>query len=316
MNWYFATADGRQETLTELQLQSEVAARRVDGATLVWREGMAEWQRLDAVRPDLFSGIKSHPKSLPPYDLTEPVAVCVISGNILPQSQMLNYGGTWVSPDHKETFLQSLREGVSIGQERPGDGYWTFRDPSMRARLAKIFIVIVSIAGIVISLLGPLGSGDESVELNAVDAVIGILSLLLFPCFIASVVFFCMWTHRVVANAYALGGKWQTISPGWAVGWYFIPIANLWKPFQGLKEAWQTSFETDHVPGMMRLWWGTWLVSNMLDNASMRLALNGEFGISQTIDLISLAVDIPLLIAVFAMISRLTRQQRQRAGLE
>ena len=67
---------------------------------------------------------------------------------------------------------------------------------------------------------------------------------------------------------------------------------------------------------MMRLWWGTWLVSNMLDNASMRLALNGEFGISQTIDLISLAVDIPLLIAVFAMISRLTRQQRQRAGLE
>ena len=58
-------------------------------------------------------------------------------------------------------------------------------------------------------------------------------------------------------------------SPGWSVGWYFIPIANLWKPYQALKEIYKASFykenwEKEKVPYVFPIWWTTWILGNAL----------------------------------------------------
>src|SRR5207244_1534984 len=46
---------------------------------------------------------------------------------------------------------------------------------------------------------------------------------------LATVVVWLVWQHRVTENVWARGIDIK-ISPAWAVGWWFIPIANLWKP--------------------------------------------------------------------------------------
>ena len=60
------------------------------------------------------------------------------------------------------------------------------------------------------------------------------------------------------------GARQLDFTPGWSVGWYFLPIANLWKPYQAMKEIWRASARPDkvddaEVPGWLPLWWFLWL---------------------------------------------------------
>ena len=98
-----------------------------------------------------------------------------------------------------------------------------------------------------------------------------------FVLFIMCIVFVGRWIYRASRNAHALRGD-LTITPGWAVGWYFVPIATWWKPFEAMKETWSASFPTadghgQPVPPMLRLWWGLWVTSTILGNISFRLSL-------------------------------------------
>ena len=76
------------------------------------------------------------------------------------------------------------------------------------------------------------------------------------------------WIHRAAWNARELGATWMKHTPGWAIGWYFIPIASLWKPYQAMKEIWHAShrpsrpMSDDEGRGtMLALWWGLWIVT-------------------------------------------------------
>ncbi|WP_017665762.1 DUF4328 domain-containing protein [Porphyrobacter sp. AAP82] len=99
--------------------------------------------------------------------------------------------------------------------------------------------------------------------------------------FIASVIAISMWIYRAHANLHEAGLPALKFSPGWAVGWYFIPIANLFKPFQAMRELWTDSHQTSDSfsadpPGNLGAWWGLWIVGNILGNISTRLSLLGD----------------------------------------
>jgi hypothetical protein len=61
-------------------------------------------------------------------------------------------------------------------------------------------------------------------------------SLALIGTALASMLTFYIWLHRAYRNLYALGVQKLEQSPGWAIGYYFIPILSLFKPHQGMKE--------------------------------------------------------------------------------
>jgi hypothetical protein len=151
-------------------------------------------------------------------------------------------------------------------------------------------------------------------EVSVVDLIAGLVGLSILISLILSVVFFCLWTHRVVANSYAFGGRYNEITPGWAVGWYFIPFANLVKPYQALKEAWQSTHDDAAVPAVMPAWWGLWIVSNIAGNISFRLSMNDMVEASMILDLFTLAIDIPLIYCIWQVITRLTNRQVLRAS--
>lgn len=120
---------------------------------------------------------------------------------------------------------------------------------------------------------------DTTPEVETADMVlVGLL-----PLFVANVVggFLALkWIYRVSRNAHALAAG-LTVRPPWAVGWFFIPLANLLMPFRGLRQAWQASvspeaWRTVAVPGLLRLWWAIWLVTTMLENVSWRLELRAD----------------------------------------
>ena len=50
-----------------------------------------------------------------------------------------------------------------------------------------------------------------------------------------------IWLYRVHSNLPALGARNLEFTPEWAVGWWFIPIFHLFRPYQVVREIWQAS---------------------------------------------------------------------------
>jgi Domain of unknown function (DUF4328) len=95
---------------------------------------------------------------------------------------------------------------------------------------------------------------------------------------------FLVWFHRSYANLDALGADGLQLGPDWAVGWWFVPVACCWKPYQAALEIWhasdpdapaRTSLESRRIRGhaaLLAFWWATWLMSLVLLNiASLRI---------------------------------------------
>ena len=153
-----------------------------------------------------------------------------------------------------------------------------------RAKVAS-WIIIAAIGTFALTLIGEVlefaGVIDlMAYELSPLEMVYGIILIANTAVFIASVVAVCIWLHRAHTNLRDYGYEVE-YTPGWAVGWYFIPIANLFKPFQAMRELWTASHGVGdrfggEAPGNLGLWWGTWIVGNILGNVSMRLSLMGD----------------------------------------
>ena len=130
----------------------------------------------------------------------------------------------------------------------------------------------------------------ETDELVAADffylgyGCLGLTELLSLLC---CVILFCMWVYRANANARALGAEEMRFSPGWSVGWFFIPIANLFVPFQAVNEIYRASdpehdgrsWKTNKTPALLGWWWGFWLVNNFVSNLEGRLAFSDDINL-------------------------------------
>ncbi|MGZ8997894.1 MAG: DUF4328 domain-containing protein [Allosphingosinicella sp.] len=150
-------------------------------------------------------------------------------------------------------------------------------------------------------------------ELMTSDLGLAISGLVLILTFFASGFLVLKWIHRVNSNAHVYSSE-MNVSPGWNVGFFFIPIANLWKPFQGVRETWEVSFlQNREVPGWMRWWWGCWLATNFIGNASFRIALEAETAegasMAALLDIVSAIVSVPLALLLIRLIRTLTSAQ-------
>jgi len=104
---------------------------------------------------------------------------------------------------------------------------------------------------------------------------IGLIGILVF---LGSAVAFSVWVRRANLNARVLGADIMEFSAGSCIWWFFVPIANLFKPYQAVKEIYRRSLSdsTDHwtVPRQFPLWWACWIIGNMLSQLETRLISN------------------------------------------
>ncbi len=92
------------------------------------------------------------------------------------------------------------------------------------------------------------------------------------------IIFFLIWLYRAFSNLPALESRNLEFSPGWAVGWWFIPFANLVKPYRVMGELWNASdsdfdpelFLSSQVgtPSIIGWWWGLFIVGNIVGRIS------------------------------------------------
>ncbi|MGJ8655642.1 MAG: DUF4328 domain-containing protein [Akkermansiaceae bacterium] len=88
--------------------------------------------------------------------------------------------------------------------------------------------------------------------------------------FLGSAIAVAIWKFRSMKNAWAMmrSGMRPTVSPGWAVGWYFIPIAMFWKPFTAMSEI---NVNSSRRPKRLRpwlgFWWFFWVIAFLMRNA-------------------------------------------------
>lgn len=195
-----------------------------------------------------------------------------------------------------------------------------------RAKLVKLLLIagfvliVATLAGQVAELRGDI-SLDENAELTgaaALYATVGLADALLT---LVTIIVFSMWIHRAAANIVAAGTVGFDYTPGWAVGWFFIPIANLFKPYAAMRQIWNASHGAqgdllDRPEGLLAIWWGTWLLSNIASNISLRLTFNpaspGEFETGLQIGIFAALINLALYPAAYRLIERITMAQRKR----
>ena len=145
--------------------------------------------------------------------------------------------------------------------------------------------------------------------------LVGIGYLLVF---VVSVILIAQWVYSANQNARNLGAEGMEYTPGWSVGWYFIPIASLWKPYQAMKEIWRASHPTEDWrsstrPGFLPWWWFLWITTSIVGQASFRMSMWAE-EIDELIDLSVVnqvfdILEIPLALAFLAVVNSVHQRQ-------
>ena len=136
---------------------------------------------------------------------------------------------------------------------------------------------------------------------------------------------FLRWTYLTKKNAAALGASGLEFSPGWSVGYYFVPVVTLWRPYQALKETYQAShpdfrddWKSAPTPPLLPWWWTIWIIGTLADQASFRMSLHTE-KISDLIagtwiDLFRSMFELPLVAMVWVLISTMLKWQEAKFG--
>jgi hypothetical protein len=149
-----------------------------------------------------------------------------------------------------------------------------FRSVTPLALAIALFMALYAVAQAVSGVLSlvsigemrsaPAGGGLES---GALVIELGAQAVRWFAIAIrlVAVVLFCVFMARANRNARAFGSP-MSITPGWAAGYFFVPVLFLWKPYQAMKEIWQGSDPDPkahafsvRVPALLPWWWALYI---------------------------------------------------------
>lgn len=196
------------------------------------------------------------------------------------------------------------------GERIENIGRMEYQSPGKRTTVTVVAFVILGLATLVFFLAtisemtmlqrvvdGEVVTDAEFVANDELQSIVGSLSTI---AFILIVVVFCFWIHRVSKNLEPLGVMNQRFSPGWAVGWWFVPIMGFFRPYQVMKEIWtgSHSFETDISP-IIGWWWALYLISSGVDQIAARGFLSSETAEDLLVaDWVSLGGDLLNLVAM------------------
>jgi hypothetical protein len=153
------------------------------------------------------------------------------------------------------------------------------------------------------------------------------LGALDFLLTIATGVLFCVWTYRAYKNLRRLGVRGLKHSPGWAVGFFFIPFVNLYKPCVVFLEMWKASdpaapandaYAWQERSGgvLIGFWWTCWIIAGVMaqvsGHASVLTRHPGLHELEIRIVLLALARLVSILAAVLAIFVVMRIQGREK----
>jgi hypothetical protein len=158
-------------------------------------------------------------------------------------------------------------------------------------------------------------SDDQTAATGIVEAVTLVIAAV---CFIA-------WFHRAYFNLLRLGATSTRYGPGWAIGAWFVPILNFWRPKQIANDIWRGS-DPGHpaeqplwsgpVSPLLWFWWAAWLLTGVLGRVSAQdwngAASAHALRSATRLDIAAECVSILAAGLAIAVVSKLTKRESER----
>jgi uncharacterized RDD family membrane protein YckC len=227
MKWYYADAGRQVGPVEDTQLDELVRSGAVRDDTLIWREGMANWQPHSAVR----GPAKPIPIPAAAIPIAAETRFCSECGRPFPAHEMVTIGDATICAQCKPLYMQRVREGGQPIGVRRYAGFWI----RFVARIIDGIILGVVYLIIDIPLQMALGfsavkMGETAVALPAMMATVG-LSLALNIVIQGAYEIYFLSSRSATIGKLALGLKviradGGSLSTGQAAGRFFAYLLD------------------------------------------------------------------------------------------
>ena len=170
-NYHYVVNGQSNGPVTIEQIDDLVKTGGIASDTLIWTDGMPEWQPYTAVRGGSATGspMGGARVAVASAPAVGGAVVCSVCNQSYPADQVIRYGPSLVCGNCKPQFLQRLREGAAMGGTLDYAGF----GKRFGAKFIDTLIVYAINFGVGL-LLGLTGGDDPSVTLVALAVNMGI----------------------------------------------------------------------------------------------------------------------------------------------
>lgn len=201
-----------------------------------------------------------------------------------------------------------------------------YRSARIRARMALGLLALVGVISL-LTLGQDLAGFDilrraEAGTLTDADAVayddtVAALAAVYLLAFAATAIAYLAWLSRTVDNVPVLTGQRPSVTPRWSIGWWFVPLANLVKPYLIVRDlVVRLRGAQRGSTGGVLAWWLFWLATNF--TAILSLAFAGGETLDElrawfTVNVIIDIVDVVAVILAVVVVRRVQGLAEARA---
>jgi hypothetical protein len=169
--------------------------------------------------------------------------------------------------------------------------------------------------------------GADLAAANASDHQTSAIATAELVVLVIAAVSFIVWFHRAYTNLFMLGAIQLRRGPGWAIGGWFVPILNLWRPKQIANDIYRGS-DPEHpdqqptwsepVTPLLHWWWALWIFSGLMSRIDASKWTSGaslrRLRSAAGLDIATEVTSIVGACLAIAVIYTLTKRERERAA--
>jgi hypothetical protein len=102
------------------------------------------------------------------------------------------------------------------------------------------------------------------------------------------------------------------------VGVFFIPVLNLWAPYQAMRDLAKASrnprsWQLEDTPVVIIIWWILWLFAQFIDNGVLRSAVHArtidQLEFATIMEIVASVLSLPLYLLAHHIVRRVWRDQ-------
>ncbi|MEM7661333.1 MAG: DUF4328 domain-containing protein [Pseudomonadota bacterium] len=242
--WVFERDGEKLGPVPEPGLKKMIVSGDVTGDTAVWRQGMPDWLPLRETELSRMLGNNGRPTD----DAVSEVAALEEAARVRKETE---------TKDREPLGeLRSVRLQGRIFRGCLGV-YSAITFVNIIACVMLIYVVRQILDG-ADATTGSLASfADLADQIAIYSSAIYTLS------YLTTVVAYGIFYHRAMRNLHNLRSPDAEMAPAGMWAWYIVPIASLWKPFEGVLQVWRGSMtasgQDPRVPAMIGFWWTFWI---------------------------------------------------------
>jgi uncharacterized RDD family membrane protein YckC len=178
MHWYYADEGVQVGPLTETEFEDLVRLGKITDQTIVWNEGLSDWQPYRQSRP------ATNRTPVPPPISGKPALQCTECHREFSENELIRYRDSMICTSCKPIFFQRLREGLPLPGTMNFAGFWV----RFGAKLIDGIIVwVVEMAAVL--ALGPL----FGFNMFSTEPPKNFSFLIIYPFLFAASILYSVW---------------------------------------------------------------------------------------------------------------------------